>query len=200
MIPQEAFDRIVEFEVTSQEVYEAKYSGASWPGGESGVTIGIGYDLGYVTLKQFDEDWSVLHSTTRDFLKQVIGLKGTVAKEKLRYLGAVKISWENSLYVFREKTLPKVEAETLRTFPGVEDLDPLCFGALVSLVYNRGASLKGDRRREMLQIQQTIAAGKPEYVPGQFRQMKRLWPDVRGLRLRRDVEADLFQKGLSKGE
>jgi len=33
-------------------------------------------------------------------------------------------------------------------------------------------------------------------IPEEFRAMKRLWPDLRGLRIRRDKEAQLFQDGL----
>jgi hypothetical protein len=34
-------------------------------------------------------------------------------------------------------------------------------------------------------------------IPDEFRAMKRIWPNVRGLRDRRDHEAALFQKGLA---
>jgi GH24 family phage-related lysozyme (muramidase) len=33
-------------------------------------------------------------------------------------------------------------------------------------------------------------------VPDQLRAMKRLWPDTKGLRRRRDEEAELFEAGL----
>ncbi|MEJ2117138.1 MAG: CHAP domain-containing protein, partial [Alphaproteobacteria bacterium] len=52
-ISDEAFDLIVEFEVTNQQVYEGKYRKAVWPGHSSGVTIGIGYDVGHVSKSQF---------------------------------------------------------------------------------------------------------------------------------------------------
>jgi len=44
-----AFDLIVEFEVSSEQVYTACYRSPTWPRGASGVTIGIGYDVGYAT-------------------------------------------------------------------------------------------------------------------------------------------------------
>ena len=39
--------------VLEMEGFSAK---ADWPGGQSGVTIGFGYDLGYVTVDQFESD------------------------------------------------------------------------------------------------------------------------------------------------
>ena len=39
-ISSTAFDLIVEFEVSSEQVYTRKYRGPIWPGGASGVTIG----------------------------------------------------------------------------------------------------------------------------------------------------------------
>jgi hypothetical protein len=42
-----------------------------------------------------------------------------------------------------------------------------------------------------------MAARAFTQIPGEIRSMKRLWPDLRGLQVRRDREAALFQKGLS---
>ena len=79
-------------------------------------------------------------------------------------------------------------------FPGWDS-----FGALVSLAYNRGASFSapGDRYREMRAIHDHMASGRFDKVPDEFRSMKRLWPNMAGLRNRRDHEADLFAKGLA---
>jgi hypothetical protein len=46
---QAAIDLIVMEEVSSQAAYTKLYQGPTWPGGASGVTIGIGYDGGYST-------------------------------------------------------------------------------------------------------------------------------------------------------
>ena len=73
-------------------------------------------------------------------------------------------------------------------------------GALVSLTYNRGGggyTLPSDRFREMRAIRADMAARAFTQIPGEIRSMKRLWPDLRGLQVRRDREAALFQKGLS---
>ena len=46
LISQAAIDLIVCEEVSGKEVYERNYRRPEWPGGSSGVTIGIGYDVG----------------------------------------------------------------------------------------------------------------------------------------------------------
>lgn len=56
-ISDRAFNMIVAFEVTSQAVYQAQYRHPTWPGGASGVTIGIGYDVGYVSESVLKQDW-----------------------------------------------------------------------------------------------------------------------------------------------
>ena len=42
--------------------------------------------------------------------------------------------------------------ETLKAFPGANELHPDAFGALVSLVFNRGAAVTGKNREEMKNI------------------------------------------------
>ena len=72
---QKAFDMILRFEGMGQP--------RQWPGGESGVTIGFGYDLGYVTADQFQSDWGDhLSADVMNKLLPAIGLKGIPAKNK----------------------------------------------------------------------------------------------------------------------
>jgi hypothetical protein len=60
-------------------------------------------------------------------------------------------------------------------FPGINELSPDAQGALVSLVFNRGTSMEGDRRREMRAIQAAVANGDLQEIADQLRSMKRLW-------------------------
>jgi hypothetical protein len=46
-------------------------------------------------------------------------------------------------------------------------------------------------------IRDHMASGQFDRIPDEFRSMKRLWPNMVGLRNRRDHEADLFEKGLT---
>src|SRR5262245_27450735 len=46
-IPTRAVSFIGRHEVGSRKLYDLNASRPTWPGGASGVTIGVGYDLGY---------------------------------------------------------------------------------------------------------------------------------------------------------
>jgi hypothetical protein len=45
----------------------------------------------------------------------------------------------------------------------------------------------------MAGIKDALAKGDLDAIPDLFRDMKRLWPNTLGLRLRRDREAELFE-------
>ena len=53
-----AIDLIVESEVTSKAYYEKHYRKPEWPGGASGVTIAVGYDLGFANEAKLRNDWT----------------------------------------------------------------------------------------------------------------------------------------------
>lgn len=194
-ICQEAIDLIVVCEVTSRALYERHYSRPTWPGGDSGLTIGIGFDLGYETPGGIDRDWPMLPEDVRARLKTVAGLKGAKAQAALPMVRDIIVPWTAAVGSFRTATLPRYVDQTLAAFPGADRLPPLSLGALVSLVYNRGASCNGERRAEMATIRDLIRAGNLNGVPAQLRAMKRLWPTVKGLRDRREKEAQLWEKG-----
>jgi len=192
-----AVDLIIECEVSSQAAYTKLYSHPTWPGGSSGVTIGIGFDLGYEEADVFDQDWGALDETAREALGGVLGIKGDAAHAALPSVVHVVVPWDAAYSVFTKSTLPRYAARTVKAFPGSDGIPDLCFGALVSLVYNRGTSMTGDSRREMAAIRDLIQSGDLAAVPDQFRSMKRLWPTTAGLRDRRDKEASLWESGLS---
>ena len=62
LISKEAYDLIVQYECGGQVYYTSRLSNPTWPGGASGVTIGIGYDLGYNAVDQIRKDWAHLGS------------------------------------------------------------------------------------------------------------------------------------------
>ena len=77
MISKKATELIIQHEVGGRAYYDKKLQAPIWAGGESGVTIGMGYDLGYNTEKQFMLDWSAsLNLNYVHALRPVIGLKG----------------------------------------------------------------------------------------------------------------------------
>jgi hypothetical protein len=197
-----AKDLIIAFEVASIAAYEARYRKPIWPKGESGVTIGVGYDLKFANRSYIDRDWPMLPQTDRDLLYDVVGLSGTDAQQALADVSAVDIPWAFANKQFLA-FLPYPTNDTESVFPNCDALSDDSFGALVSLVYNRGAAIgkNSHRRREMYEIQQLMSARKFVDIPGRIRSMKRLWendPDARGLVKRREAEALLFERGIQK--
>lgn len=171
-----------------------------WPGGDSGVTIGIGYDLGYVTRDQFESDWGPFLSTSAmDRLFAVIGLRGIKAKNAASKLSSIKIKRVDAEEVFKTRSLPLQCFRTAQAFPGVDVLPLDAQGALVSLVFNRGTSMVDkpgeDKRREMRAIREAVPRQDLREIAAQLRSMKRLWVGMglQGLIDRREAEAVLVE-------
>jgi hypothetical protein len=182
---------IIEQETGGEDEYNKH---PEWPGEASGITIGIGYDCGYNDALTVSRDWSGrVDRIDLARLVAVAGIKGAEAHAKLPFLKDMTIPWSAALDVFKEVTVPKFYAQMLRIYPQADDIAPDQTAALLSLVFNRGASLSGPRRVEMVEIKAALANGDMKAIPDLFRDMKRLWPDTRGLRLRRDREATLFE-------
>jgi GH24 family phage-related lysozyme (muramidase) len=170
-----------------------------WPGGGSGITIGIGYDLGFVTSEQFEEDWGEhLTDDQIERLKTVIGLKGGSAQMRAPQFTDITIKREDAEAVFKERTLPLHSQRTEEAFPGVDELPADAQGALVSLVFNRGPGMDGDRRKEMRAVRDAVANQDLQEIANQIRAMKRLWEGkgLDGLLKRRDAEADLVESAI----
>ena len=193
-LPIEAVTLIAREEVGDRHGYETQAIHPTWPGGESGITIGIGFDLRFETT--FDDDWAmVLPPATLGALKPYIGKKGS--PQAAIDLSHVTVPFQAAWTVFTRYSLLTYINKAAMAFPGYHALPDLCRGALVSLVYNRGAFMDGDRRVEMRQIRDLVSAGALASVPAQFEAMKRLWPDTAGLVDRRQREADLWRAGLA---
>lgn len=182
-------------EIGSYQTYTTSGSAPCYPGGESGITIGIGYDL-RAQVQSFAADWQP-HLPAGDFLslQAMLGKTGTAAL--VSSLRSIHVPWDAAWYVFTRRTLPDTLAQLERAFPGQEELSPLSRGALVSLVYNRGTSFAGDRRREMAAIRDAIQARQFDKVEPQFLAMRRLWPNFAGLCKRREKEGEMFSQGLA---
>lgn len=199
-ISQAAFDLIVESEVSSREVYEHRYRHPEWPGEASGVTIGIGYDVGQSSRAQFVADWGgKIPDAMVKALAKTCGVTGVAARALAQKLHSiVDIPWDVAIDVFSNHDVPRYLAMLRHGCPGVDALAPDCEGVLLSIVFNRGASFSnaGPRYAEMRDIRSCVKSGNLERIPGLIRSMKRLWPNSRGLRDRRDAEAALFERGL----
>ena len=108
-ISGEAFDLIVEFEVTGELTYTKKYRKPVWPKGHSGVTIGIGYDVGYASKPQLRADWGgSIADAMITALESALGVTGTPANAVAKRLQAkVDVPWASAIDVHREKVLPR---------------------------------------------------------------------------------------------
>lgn len=184
---------------------------SQWPGGDSGITIGFGYDLGYQTVDRFRGDWGAqLPAPHVDLLSTAIGLRGARARSAAPNFAQIRIPRNAAEVVFQRCSVPRMRAEALRTFPGILDLPIDAQGALVSLVFNRGTDMGDpadpqDRRAEMRQIRTTV--GNPSLpmdeklrnISASLRSMKRLWEGkgLGGLLRRREDEARLVESCLA---
>ncbi len=207
-----AFKLIVDYETGGRGFYENVIkSRPIWPKASSGVTIGFGYDLGYVTADEYRSDWAGLIATLqgaqRAALEACVGFhSGKDPEAKLQLLVAsvrnVVVPWDRSEAIFKAKTLPKFALLTENALPNCDILNGDCFGCLVSLTFNRGASYSNpkDRYREMRAIKSAMTSRQFAEVPKQLKAMIRIWvgtPVENGLRRRRNDEADLFLAGLA---
>lgn len=201
-VSDKAYALILKYEVGGgANYYNKALKRPTYPGGQSGVTIGIGYDLGYNTAAQFKKDWSQnLDQKSYDLLLSTIGKKGAAAKSCIPRVKNISVSWEAAESVFLESTLPRFIKETKKAFPGSDSLHSDAFGALVSLVFNRGGSVVGASRVEMNNIKKAIGGtikilNLYNYIAGQITAMKRIWvgKGLDGLLTRRDEEATLVK-------
>ena len=180
--------------------FEGSPPNPEWPGGESGVTIGYGCDIGA------DPDslsaWSgLLSSEDMAKLEAVKGITGAAAHRALASVKSIVIDKAAATTVLNSYSLPSQISKTLKAFPGSDQLPPDSFGALVSLVYNRGTSLKGETRIEMKATHDAIAVGPSQWPEAviQIAKMAHLWPlppTASNLSGRRLAEASLFARGL----
>jgi hypothetical protein len=196
-LSEKSFKLILEYEVGGGAgYYNKQLKHPCFPGGESGVTIGIGYDLGYNTSAQFAEDWKgVLDTGSYTRLAQHLGKKSSNAKAAIPSVKDIEVPWDAAEIVFKKNTLPRFIKETKKAFPNSDQLHPDAFGALVSLVFNRGGSVSGASRVEMLNIRNLIDSKDYKAIANEIKKMKRLWigKGLDGLLTRRDDEAKLIE-------
>ena len=187
--------KIIEWETGGEREYDIH---PEWPGEQSGITIGIGWDLGHTPSTDTTRAWRAhLDAATLAQLVGVSGRKGKDAQEVLPLVRHLVVPWAAAMAVFEAVTIPTWYLRMLRIYPQADALPGDCAAALLSLCFNRGISTVGDRRREMADIQRHLRDGRPEAIPSELRGMCRLWPDSKGLRRRRAEEAELFERGLA---
>ena len=200
MISKKSIDLIIQHEIGGRAVYDKKYNKPIWAGGESGITIGFGFDMGYTSDKQFMADWSgAINLNFINALRPTIGIKGTQAKAMLKgEILNVRIPYNTAYEVFVKSSLPRYYAMTKKIYPNMDLLNEDTKGALVSVVFNRGNKLEGDSRAEMRAIVDLIAKQDYDGIAEQIEKSKRLWENrgLDGLVVRRESEADLIRESI----
>ena len=196
-IPREGLEFIIDEEGMDQPW--------RFPGGDSGVTLGHGYDLGAGTESKGEmvNDWKRwLTGTELERLSVALGKTGDAARALCPQFRDINISIEAADDVFFRATVPKYYQKTLSAFPNADKLPGMAQAALLSLVFNRGTSMKGERREEMREIKD-ILVGEPPYdlrgVTKALRNMKKLWigKGVDGLIARREREARFVENAIA---
>ncbi|RKT14288.1 hypothetical protein B0G69_7536 [Paraburkholderia sp. RAU2J] len=92
-ISERAKQLIVGFEVIDSAHYVET---PIWPGRESGVTIGIGYDVGYARPEWIRQDWPTLGEAQIGLLSKFCGVTGMAAKAHLTQLQSIRIPWDQA--------------------------------------------------------------------------------------------------------
>lgn len=197
-----SLELLLKYEVGGGESYYKKYlSKFTWPGGASGPTIAIGVDCGYYSQTELAEIFSFLPKEQIQMIKEASGKTGERGKSYTKILrqAGITVDWDKALDVFETLTWPKFTKLAEKTFPGLNNLHPDAYGAIVSLVFNRGTSLKGDSRKEMLNIKELIPKKDYNKIAKEFRKMKRIWvgKNLDGLLERREAEANLIETAVS---
>jgi peptidoglycan hydrolase-like protein with peptidoglycan-binding domain len=196
-----SLDEIVRFEVSSASFYERTLQRPTWPGEHSGVTIGIGYDLGVTSRKQAVADWEPhLNDSDLNLLLVAQGVTGESASQLAKSLSSIVIPFSTACTVFYQSTLPLFARRTRDTYPGTQSLPADAQGMLLSLIYNRGIRLSGTSRTEMAAIKPLVHGGVANLseIAEQIESMTRLWPKSKGLRARRLREAAIIREADRK--
>lgn len=197
-ISKRAVDFIIAKEVISPAYYTKHFQNPIWPKGESGITIGIGYDLGYASRADIVSDWSMLSADDIKKLQSVAGVRGAKSIARLKDVSSVSVPIEIAKEVFIKSSLPKYAKSALRIYPGLDKLLPDAIGGIVSMIYNRGASLEGARRVHMKKIVPLVAALDYTGIAEQIEESKKLWEgkNLDGLITRREQEAEFVRKAI----
>jgi hypothetical protein len=166
---------IIRWEITSPAIYTKRYQRPIWPKGASGITVGVGDDLGHQTAQVIARNWHE-HANV-DRLVTAAGIIGARARDALPSYRDILTPYPLAETVFASATLPAYDSLAARTFAdGWDKLPPNARGTLTSTVYNRGASMRGDRRREMRVLRDDcVPRGDLECMAAQYRSMCRLW-------------------------
>ena len=180
-----------------------------WPGGRSGVTLGIGWDLGYHDVAELHRVWGALGTAALQQLGAAAGMKGNAAQASIAQLKTIDVPADLSKNVLQDSLRDYYYPFVTNHF-GLSGLPAEAQVVLVSLVFNRGMSMGHepdwrfaktvDSRWEFRELQRDIQDQDLFAIYTHLGTMKRLWesPGPRGLRLRRRDEQALIRPYVNK--
>lgn len=200
LLSPKGYQLILDYEVGGGQAYYSRFlASPTWPGASSGVTVGVGYDCGYNSKPVIVRDWAGMPNTAyRERLGNTAGVKGQAAKSLVQSVGDIVIDWRYAEAVFNDVTINRYHQLTQRTYPGFERLHGNAQAALVSLTFNRGSSMTGDRRKEMRDIRDCAARQDYAGMARANRASIRVWKGSsieKGMARRREAEARLMEGG-----
>lgn len=166
---------------------------AYWPGGQSGITLDPGADLGHISRSLFEEHYGPLLTPPQlQACREAYGLRGTRADARLEAdarLHAIRISRSQAARLFPLVADPYWRGITNR-FPALlhSRVPGVVHTVLLSLAYNRGVHNPGletledpIRQRDWEALAEEIDAMQNDHV-------------LEGITRRRDLEAAVVER------
>jgi len=193
--------RTAEFLIKAEDVPLHPY----WPKGLSGITIGVGWDLGHHSRDELRKTWAELGQDKLTALEAAVGLKGQAAGAISQRLQTIEIPRDLSMRVLVRSLNEYYCPFVIQLFPGLEKLPTEVQVVFVSLVFNRGASMghepdwrtakEVDARWEIREMRADVERENIFGIYIHLGTMKRLWEKSGpgGLRFRRRDEQALIR-------
>jgi hypothetical protein len=180
-------DPIVKGFIIDQEGFETKTYLPVRDGsviGQSGVTFGVGIDVGQMDVKEFMD--LGLPPKYESALLPFVGKKGEYAAKLFREMGAIEIPAEIAMAV-SERVIAKSLNDIAKKHKGFIDLPPQAQAVILSLVHNYGHSaLEFQTVKAIMKEDYATAITKlRNHTPEEWKN-RELWP-------RRGREADLLE-------
>ena len=166
-----------------------------WPGGESGVTLDPGVDLGHASSDLIEELYrSILSEAEMSALREVFGIQGNAANAALKaspVIQAIRVSSDQALEVMPHAAKSYWDAIRGRFDPlSREGTPPSVKTALLSLAYNRGSRNEG--LQPLGEPMQSGQWGDAARIIGSMQQDHKL----EGIRIRRRQEGLIIEAEL----
>ena len=185
--------------------YSRGFEKAVNPKGDSGATIGIGYDLGHKNQAEIRRDWAPFVSPSMlNILASAAGITGggQSVTNKVNQINSAgfNVPMENARIIFMNTTLKKWCNTATRYYPNIEKTHPHTQGALISLIFNRGSKFDSNRTRHKGFIRNDLKAGRVP-TPNHWTDQSQIWIGTsiyNGIRRRRDFEGGLAALGLQE--